>query len=436
VAPGAAYDAVVSLSGPGAGGNFLEQLLGDLLKMMGAGSSSGARIELARSLAHGVATGGEAEGNVDPVERIQLEELVRVAELHVTEITGLAATPAGTALEISAVRPGAWAWSTIEDWRFLLDAISDSGAPAISGQGPASGTGPPPGGPQPPVFGFAGGAAGMGADEGDDPGELLARWMSTLGPMLGAMQLGSAVGHLARTTMGQYELPIPRPSPSRLLIVPGAIDRFAEDWSLPPDEVRLWVCLREVTSHAVLSRPHVAARLRELFAAVVTGMAGDTTALVDRLGGMDPSDPESLQSLLADPEALMAQEPSPERARAEEQLMAVTVALSGYVEHILDLAASRLLGGRGALTEAWRRRQVAREPAERSAELMVGLDLGPAQIDRGVAFVDGVVSRAGEAELARLWERASNLPTPAEIEAPGLWLERISLPDGGGDPTG
>ncbi len=420
----------MSLSGPGAGGNFLEQLLGDLLKMMGAGTSSGARVELARSLAHGVATGGEAEGNVDPVERMQLEELVRLAEMHVTEITGLAVAPAGSSLEVTAVRPGSWAWSTVEDWAFLLDAASEAGPAPGETAHPGSDAGSDAAAAHPPIFGFAGSSSvGPDLSDSDDPGELIARWMSTMGPMLSAMQLGSAVGHLARTTLGQYELPIPRPSPSRLLMVPGAISRFAEEWSLPPDEVRLWVCLREVTSHAVLSRPHVAARLKELFSTVVQGMAGDATGLVDRLGGIDPSDPDSLQNLLADPEALMAQEPSPERAHAGDQLMAITVALSGYVEHVLDLAASRLLGGRGALTEAWRRRQVAREPAERSAEFLVGLDLGPNQIDRGVAFVDGVVSRAGEGALARLWERAATLPTPPEIEAPGLWLERISLPD-------
>jgi putative hydrolase len=242
------------------------------------------------------------------------------------------------------------------------------------------------------------------------------------------------VGHLARATMGQYELPVPRPSPSRLLMVPEAIARFAEEWTLPLDEVRLWVSLREVTSHAVLSRPHVADRFRSLLTSVVAGRSADAAGLVDRLGGMDPSDPDSLQNLLADPEALLAGDPSPERAHAAEQLMAITVAWAGFVEHVLDLAADRLLGGRGALTEAWRRRQVAREPAERAAEFLLGLDLGPAEIDRGVAFVDGVVSRAGEEGLRRLWERTSTLPTPPEIEAPGLWLERISLPDEG-DPA-
>ncbi len=215
-------------------------------------------------------------------------------------------------------------------------------------------------------------------------------------------------------------------------MVPANATRFAQDWSLDRDEVQLWVCLREVTSHAVLSRPHVAARMRELLVRVVQGMAEDTAGLVDNLQGVDLTQPEALQSLLGDPTALMSLEPSPARRRAAEDLLAVVAALLGYVEHVLDLAAARLLGGRGAIAEAWRRRQVDRESSERAAEIMFGLDLGPTQIDRGADFVRGVFERAGDAGLARLWSSAYTLPTPAEIDAPGLWLERIDLPDPGG----
>ena len=156
-------------------------------------------------------------------------------------------------------------------------------------------------------------------------------------------------------------------------------------------------------------------------------MAGDTDGLADRLQGLDPSDPDSLQRLFGDPESLLGAELQPERQRVSAELTAVTTALLGYVEHILDRAATRLLGGRPALAEAWRRRQVDREAADRTAELLLGLDLGPTQVDRGNEFVAGVLERAGEDGLARLWAAPHTLPTPAEVDAPGLWLERISL---------
>jgi putative hydrolase len=443
---------LVALPGPGAGGSFFEQMLTDLLKLMGGSQSTGARVDMARTLAHAVATGGQPESNVDPHDRMQFEELTHIAELHVAELTGLSVTGSGGHLEVVAVGPGAWAWHTVEDWRFLLDAMSASPAPgdadsaasaAPSTPNPGDLAVPPPAAP--PGLGLA---DLEGSIEPTDPGELAARFMTTMGPMLAAMQLGSAVGHLARATLGAYELPIPRPS-GRLLVVPANATTFAAEWSLVPDEVRLWISLREVTSHAVLSRPHVADRLHELLTAVVGGIAQDAAGVMERLQGVDVTEPEALQGLLGDPAALFNVEVSPARQRVAADLMAVTAAWLGYVEYVLDQAATRLLGGRGAIAEAWRRRQMDRQSAERAAESMLGLDLGPEQIDRGTDFVRGVVDRAGEEGLARLWGSARTLPTPTEVDAPGLWLERIDLgadssdgagktdpPDGGGAPPG
>ncbi|HXQ59486.1 MAG TPA: zinc-dependent metalloprotease [Acidimicrobiales bacterium] len=422
--------------GPGGGGNSLEQLLGDLLQLMGGATPGGGRIELARTLAQGAATNGEVEGNVDPGQRILFEEMARIAELHVTELTGLSVTPTGSPVEIVAVGPGAWAWRTVDDWRFLFEA--EGGPPAGAATPPpddGSGAGPSAGrSDEKPE------ATGLGLmDLGDEdlgldaagtaagPMDLVSRWMATMGPILTGLQLGSAIGHLARATFGPYELPIPRPSSTSLLVVPGNVDAFARDWSLPADEVRLWVCLRDMTINAVLGRPHVGDRIRALLTEVVRGMAGDTEGLADRLQGLDPADPDSLQRLFGDPESFLGAELDPQRQRVSAELTAVTTALLGYVEHVLDRAGTRLLGGRTALAEAWRRRQVDREKADRTAELLLGLDLGPTQVDRGNEFVAGVLERAGEEGLARLWSEPHTLPTPAEVDAPGLWLERISL---------
>jgi putative hydrolase len=429
----------VDIPGPGGGGNSLEQLLGDLLQLMGGATPGGGRVELARTLAQGAATNGQPEGNVDPSERIQFEELARVAEMHVSELTGLSVTPTGAPVEVIAVGPGAWAWRTVEDWRFLFDASPDQGeAPTTDEPGQASkpGTGdgsPDAAGSEEPPAGL--GLMDLGEDDlggggpgpGVGPADLVTRWMSTMGPILTGLQLGSAVGHLARGTFGQYELPIPRPSTTSLLVVPANVEAFARDWSLPADEVRLWVCLRDMTINAILNRPHVADRIRGLLTEVVVAMAGDTDALADRLQGLDPSDPASLERLFGDPDAFLGADLQPERRRVSDELTAVTAALLGYVEHILDRAGSRLLGGRTALAEAWRRRQVDREAEDRTAELLLGLDLSPAQVERGTRFVHGILERAGEEGLARLWSEPQTLPTPAEVDAPGLWLERISL---------
>src|SRR5690606_27552897 len=119
---------------------------------------------------------------------------------------------------------------------------------------------------------------------------------------------GSMVGHLARRALGQYDLPIPRPATDELLIVPRNIDDFGTAWSLPADDLRLWVCLHDVAHHTVLCVPHVAERLTALLHRYLAGFEASDSSLEQRLQALDVQDPSSvvdIQSLFGDPETVL-----------------------------------------------------------------------------------------------------------------------------------
>ena len=388
-------------------------LLQDLLKLIG-GSATGATawLDAARSLAHGVATDGQPEPNIEPLTRIAFEELGRVAELHVAEATGLGFERTPT---LSAVGRGAWALKALDAW-----------APTLARMVEAQRSAPPPPGPVP-------GEDALSPALFEDLGEggfeqLLGRFATTMGPVLMGMQFGSAAGHLAQRALGQYALALPWPPASEVLVVPENISTFADDWSLPSEETRLWVCVRELTAHAVLQRTHVAERIRALVDALTVETVATHQGLAERLGSQ-AGDPEALQRLMSDPESLLADLLTPGQRRTSEDLVALTTALTAYVDHVTGRVAGTLTGSATALGEAWYRHRIEESSAEQAAGSLFGLDLGRQQVDRGAAFVDGVVERAGEAGLARLWDDPRHLPTPAEVDAPGLWLERIDLPD-------
>jgi putative hydrolase len=380
-------------------------LFGDLARMLNQqmGRQAGGETETARQFAINVATGGKTESNVDPVERMRIEELARVAELHVAQVTGLTVpTPGGTAVE--AVTRTQWVERTLVDHRNLLAKLSASLA-----QDP---------------------------DDDDidpnDPLAMLAPLMKMMGPMMVGMATGSMVGHLAQRSFGQYDLPIPRPAEQSVMLVPSTIDGFANDWSLPVADVRLWVCIHELTHHAVLNVPHVRKRLDTLLADYVSGFDPQAASLGDRFDEMDMSqmgDPEALAGLLGDPDVLLGAMRSPAQEALLPELESLIAVVVGYVDHVMDTIGSTLLGGYGQLTEALRRRRVEAGDADRFVERLLGLELSQAQYDRGRRFVDGVVERADDRALGRLWDDERNLPTPAESDAPGLWLARIDLPE-------
>jgi uncharacterized protein (DUF2342 family) len=74
-------------------------------------------------------------------------------------------------------------------------------------------------------------------------------------------------------------------------------------------------------------------------------------------------------------------------------------------------------------------------PADRFMDRLLGLNVTGDTLERGDRFVTGVVDRAGPDGLARIWGDELDLPTAAEVDAPGLWLARIGADgeDGIGD---
>jgi putative hydrolase len=374
-------------------------IFGDLAKLFQ--NQGPVNWEVARQIGSYMAAEGQPEGNVDPIERIRLEELARVAELHIGDATGLATSTTGRSVSVRAVNRSEWADSTLQAYRPLFERLATSlGSHTLTD--PAD-------------------------DDGEIPAELLGNLMSVMAPTILGMQLGLMVGHLARRSLGQYDLPVPRPAGDELLVVAANLDAFASDWSLPPDDLRLWVCLDGIAHHAVLGRPHVRARLEELLLAFAGGFTPDPNALSDRMANIDPTDQSSWESVFGDPDSFLGSMESEGQRRLKPQLEALTSTIEGYVDYVMDEVGGKLIGSYGSLTEALRRRRVEANKGDRFVERLFGLELSQRQYDRGGAFVRGVVERQGPAGLNRLWASAVELPTPAEVDAPGLWWERINI---------
>jgi len=379
-------------------------MIGELLSMLQQ-SSSKHHSGQARDIARTVATSGESEPNIDPKERIAIEQLLRVAELRVASITGLDPS-GGSPLRVEVTNRLRWADQTLKDYGNLFDAFGESlqRQPEVSPE-----------------------------DTSGHPMEaLLANLGRMIGPVMLAVSSGMLVGKLAQHALGGYVLPVPRPAGSPLLIALPNVDRFASEWSLDRDDLRLWVCLHETVYQAVFGIEHVHNRVTKLLLAHASAFDSNPRGLEDVFADFDPAGgPESLASLesaLGDQEALLGLLRSPAQEALLPELTAVLAAVVGYVDHTMDRIGSELIGSYPQLTEALRRHRIETSSSDRFVEQMLGLHLDRKQYNRGAAFAEGVVERAGEEGLQRLFEDPANLPTPNEVDAAGLWLARIDLP--------
>ena len=358
--------------------------------------------DAAKQFAQLAATEGAAESNVDPSVRFALADLARIAEPHVLDVTGQ--DIAG--FEVTTTTPGAWSQQALEAYRPLFTELAVS-----LRKRPASDP--------------------NDEDSADPMMAMMAGLSQMMAPSMLGMAIGSMIGRLGRRAFGQYDLPIPRPAGRTVALVPASIDAFADDWSLPRDSMRLWVLVHELTTHAVFSVAHIREGLSDLVRAHVGAFEPDPSAVADKLGSLDmeSDDPmAALQRTLGDPEILLGAVRSPAQAAMQPQLDAVMAAIIGFVDHVVDTVTMRLIGGDSRrISEAVRRRRIETSPDDVFVERLLGLHLTRQQVELGRAFVSGVHERGGQAAVNALLDISGSLPTPAEIEAPGLWMARLGI---------
>ena len=343
-----------------------------------------------------------------------------MADLHVSSTTGLATSVTGRPLSIEPVTRTRWVAATLDAYRPLFERLATSLGPSAAA---------------------AAGHPSTDVDPFEDPaGDPTAAWlgnvMQFLTPMMMGMTAGSMIGHLATRSFGQYDLPIPRPPGDELMLVVPTIDAFGEEWSLPTNDLRLWVCLHEIAHHAVHRRaPRAGAGSSRSSRSSWPGSgptpgrsrsACPTSSSIPSAVG----DLQGIQQLFSDPEVLLGARRSAEQEQLLDRLDALVTVIVGYVDHVMDRIGETLVssygdGHRGGAPAPGR--VVRRRPLRRA-------DVRPAAYRRTATTAAPRSSTAWSSGPARTASTGCGAPrrcspTPAEIDAPGLWLARIDLPD-------
>lgn len=394
--------------------------LGQLMRMLQ--SPGPVNWEIAAQIAGYVALEGEEREPAVPSTAVgELDELARAAESHVVAETGL---DGAFGLAVRALNRKEWTDLHLDALKPVLEALAVTMRKTLEAGDEDEG-GSPAGAP----FGLGhpsgGGPFGAFGAGGDPFGGML----TMLAPLLLGVQSGSMVGYLAQHALGRYDLPLPTSdAPSLAFVVPN-LDAFEAAWGLDRRDLRFYVALHEVVHAAVRSVPWARARLVELSTEYVSAYEVDPAAFEAQFGTIDPSDPESLAGVTEHPEALLGAMQSDRQREVLRRVQGFTMVLEGYADVVLERVGERLLPDFGRIHEAMQRHHVDQGEAGRFVEGLLGLRLDRDHYERGQAFCRGVIERAGIEGLNRLWTDEALLPTPNEVDAPGLWLARIDLPD-------
>lgn len=376
--------------------------------------------EIARQVAEQVALEGGADEAIADATRRELAELAHTASGPVVTETGLDDV---LTLPVEVVDRRTWARRHLDGLRPVLETLAVTMQEAMAAdlseaddeEVEAATAG---------VLGMTMGADGMRG------------LMGMLGPLLLGAQTGSMIGYLAQYALGSFDLPLPSVDAPSITFVAPNIDRFAEDWSIDPQDVRTAVAIAETVRAGQRSRPWVRERLVAIAEEYVGAFELDPRAFDAAFGNVDPTDAEAMAQLAQRPDVLLGALRSDRQRAILERNQQFTMVLEGHADLVTERIGTHLIAEYPRIHEALRRHHVERGDAGRFVEGMLGVELDRDHYERGQAFCAGVVERAGMAGLNRLWDGPELLPTANELDAPGLWLARIDLPDlGGPDPS-
>lgn len=340
----------------------------------------------ATQLALNIARGTDGDPNPLPNERQRLEELAPLVGRHVDALLGVSKPPSLTGVNRSALTLAA-----LTQWRPLMEPLVASSATMTTD-----------------------------VDVADNP--LVAQMAATLGPLFAGFQMGSVAGHFSERAWSLAALPLPRLNDERLIVV-NNLKSFADAWSLETDEVYVFALAQEFLASVVLTQPGTGDALRALLIDAVRESTQAQGDMLTRLQGM--VNPEDLNELMNNPEALLEGIEMPEETDATRAINAAASVLLAFFDAAAHEITEAILGPRPALVEAYRRHRRSDARGEDSAAALFGISTQGPHHDSAAQFIR-TLSEQHSLRVFDVLLRVDGLPSAAELNDPAAWFQRVS----------
>ncbi|WP_327416214.1 zinc-dependent metalloprotease [Streptomyces sp. NBC_01233] len=371
------------------------QQLGQMLSYEGGPVNWDMAKDIARQTVAQGTTDGVKDTSVGIAEKSAVEEAVRLADHWLDGVTSL---PSGATTSVAWSR-AEWVEATLPVWKDLVDPVAERVGAAMGSVLPEE------------MQAMAGPLLGM---------------MRSMGGAMFGQQIGQAVGTLAGEVVGSTDIGLPLGPAGKAALLPLNIEAFGKDLSVPSDEVRLYLALREA-AHARLFA-HVPWLRSHLFGTVegyARGIKVDTSKLEDVVGQLDPSNPEQLQEALQG--GMFQPQDTPEQKAALARLETALALVEGWVDAVVHEAAKPRLTSADAMRETMRRRRASGGPAEQTFATLIGLELRPRRLRDASRLWASLTDARGVDGRDGLWEHPDMLPTASDLDDPDGFVHREQL---------
>ncbi|MFM1818911.1 MAG: hypothetical protein RIS61_509 [Actinomycetota bacterium] len=248
----------------------------------------------------------------------------------------------------------------------------------------------------------------------------------SMGATMYGAQFGEALGNMSNEVLSATDIGIPLTDNQVSGYVASNVNEFSKSLEIDESDVRIYIALRErAHSRLFANAPWLSSQILAAISAYAKGVRIDTSRIQDAIAGIDPSNPESIQTSITpdlfEPILTDAQKQAHQRL---EQLLAL---IEGWVSCVVTQAISNRLASSTALDEAFRRRRAAGGPAEKLFGGLIGLELRPKRMREANNLWQELTELKGQTERDDIWQHPDLLPSLDDLADVSGYLESQSI---------
>lgn len=326
----------------------------------------------------------------------QVKQALAVADLWLDPVTDFV----NKSVKRSAWTRVGWVDGTLAEWKSVCDPVASNASRALTE------------------------AIGEELDHGDlgIPPEMaglastLRQGMPRMSGMVFGGQVGKALGAMSTEAFGTSDSGIPLTDGTVSALVLTNIEQFGEGLDIPSDEVLQYLAVRECAHGRLFaSVPWLRTDLLQAIQTYSSEIAIDLSAIEEAARGIDPSNLESFQEVMAGD--VFSAKPTERQLRALTRLETMLALIEGWVETVTTQATAPYLPHATQLREMVRRRRISGSAGDQILAQLVGLHLRP-RAARSAAEL----FRLAEGERDALWSHPDRLPDAEQLNNPAEFI--------------
>ncbi|AWB81432.1 hydrolase [Corynebacterium yudongzhengii] len=393
--------------GFGAGGSGGSGGLGDILNQFGqmlSGMGTSMNSEEGRGSVNYDLAGRIARQQIGSVSRTSSQdatavaEATRLAELWLDEATTLPSV-SGT---VTAWNAQDWLEHTLPKWKRMVSPVAEHMNEAQLEALPAE------------------------AREMMGP---MGQMMQQMSSMNFGMQLGHALGDLAKQALTGSDFGLPVAPDNTIALLPANVQGAARELNLPSQEVMVYIAAREAARQRLFTHvPWLVERLVSSVEEYAAGLVIDTSHIEEatRELNLDSGDPQAMQEALG---RLQGMDLSPRitsrNAAAVSRLETLLALVEGWAEYVVNEALGERIPSAEQLSEAWKRRRASGGSAENAFSKVVGIEFAAPKVADAVELWRRSTVAVGIERRDKVWDHPDFLPAAEHLDAPAEFIDGL-----------